>query len=339
MIKLSYKPYVLKFKNPSGTSRGVLKEKKIWLISAYNTKDSSIVGIGECNPLVGLSIDDVPNYEDKLSCVCENFQNYKNNLYEKLINYPSIYFGIEMALIDLKNGGKRIYYNSNFVKNNKPIKINGLIWMGTKNFMEEQIKDKINKGFTCIKIKIGAINFEEELQLLKDIRKKYNKEQLEIRVDANGAFSLKNALEKLHKLSKLDIHSIEQPIKTKQTDYMSKLCKESKLPIALDEELIGVTTEIEKEQLLQKIKPQYIILKPSLIGGFRGALEWIKIAEKLGISWWITSALESNIGLNAISQFTSTFNNPLPQGLGTGQLYTNNIKTKLKLKGEWLTHK
>lgn len=339
MIQLSYQPYTLNFKQPSGTSRGVLKEKKIWMISVWNSESPSIIGTGECNPLVGLSIDDVPEYEDKLKDVCANFSNYEEGLYENLIDFPSIYFGIEMALLDLKRGGNKVYFNAPLIKFKQPIKINGLIWMGSHEFMHQQIQEKLKAGFSCIKLKIGAIDFEKELELLASIREKYDDEELELRVDANGAFPPGEALEKLKRLNQFDIHSIEQPIKAGQYAEMASLCDETPLPIALDEELIGIKLIEEKKALLEKIMPQYIILKPSLIGGFKGTLEWVSVAGELGIPWWITSALESNIGLNAIAQFTSTLYNPLPQGLGTGQLYTNNIDSPLQVKGEWLSYR
>jgi len=337
MLKASYISRDLKFKRPSGTSRGVLKTKKVWIITIWNENNPLVKGIGECNPLVGLSIDDVPNYTDKLIDVCEKINAYAPNLAELLIDFPSIYFGFEMALLDLKNGGKQIYFNSPIVKYKQAIKINGLIWMGNHQFMHQQIEEKLALGFSCIKLKIGAIDFKKELELIASIRDKYDEEELELRVDANGAFTKEDALEKLNELSKYDIHSIEQPIKQGQLNDMAELCEKTPFDIALDEELIGHKTIEEKRVLLEKIVPQYIILKPSLIGGFKGCMEWISVAGELGISWWITSALESNVGLNAIAQFTSQFYNPLPQGLGTGQIYSNNFDSNLKIEGEWLS--
>ncbi len=339
MLKADYYPHTLKFKRPSGTSRGVLNEKKIWIVSVWEIDNPNVKGVGECNPLVGLSIDDVPDFENKLKWACDNIDQFSDEevLAEELKFFPSIFFGIEMALLDLINGGKQIYFPASpFVKDMHPIKINGLIWMGEKDFMLEQIRQKIENGFTCIKLKIGAIDFWDEIELLKSIRNKFTEEELELRVDANGAFSVEYALDKLEVLSEMDLHSIEQPIKAGQVIEMQKLCETTPLDIALDEELIGIIGIGEKRKLLERIHPQYIILKPSLIGGFRGTNEWISVAGELGITWWITSALESNIGLNAIAQFTSVFNNPLPQGLGTGLLYTNNFDSKLELKGEWL---
>jgi len=339
MLQLSYEPYTLKFKQPSGTSRGILKEKKIWLTTVWDSNNPAIKGKGECNPLVGLSIDDIPEYEEKLKQICDNFSDYQDGLYEKLIQFPSIYFGIEMALLDLKRGGQQIYFNTPLIKFNQPIKINGLIWMGEESFMLDQIEQKLAEGFKCLKMKIGAIDFEKEKSILASIRKRFNAEELELRVDANGGFSAEDALQKLKNLDQFDIHSIEQPIQQGQLKEMKQLCLESPIPIALDEELIGVLKREEKRELLESILPQYIILKPSLVGGFKGSLEWIELAGELSIPWWITSALESNIGLNAIAQFTSTLYNPLPQGLGTGGLYLNNFESPLSLKGEFLSYK
>jgi L-alanine-DL-glutamate epimerase-like enolase superfamily enzyme len=195
--------------------------------------------------------------------------------------------------------------------------------------MKQQIQEKLAQGFRCIKVKIGAIDFEKELSLLKFIRNHFDAQTIEIRVDANGAFSSNKALDKLNRLAAYQLHSIEQPIAQHPIEAMTELCKTSPIPIALDEELIGVFSVPNKQKLLEQIQPQYIILKPSLVGGFRGTKEWIEIAEALGIQWWITSALESNIGLNAIAQWTFLQNNPMPQGLGTGGLYTNNFDCPL----------
>ena len=339
MINASFRPYTLEFKQPSGTSRGVLKVKKIWIVSVWDTENPGVIGTGECNPLVGLSIDDVPEYEEKLEHVCNYFCEYETELFDKLIDFPSIYFGFEMALLDLKRGGHKIYFNTPFVKQQQPIKINGLIWMGEPAFMQQQIQEKLDQGFTCLKLKIGAIDFNQELKLLAAIREQFSEDELELRVDANGAFNPSEALGQLKMLDQFGIHSIEQPIRAGQLEAMASLCQQTPFPIALDEELIGIKSVAAKKALLEQVLPQYIILKPSLIGGFRGTIEWIEVAGELGIPWWITSALESNIGLNAIAQFTSTFYNPLPQGLGTGQLYTNNIDAPLLVKGEWLSYR
>lgn len=327
-MKATYKKHILNFKQASGTSRGVLTIKETWfIILQHNSK----IGIGECGLLKGLSIDDVPEYEQKLQWVCKYIHLGFEVLWEQLIHFPSIQFGLETAFISLNSSSVFELFSSDFTKGKSGIQINGLVWMGDESFMQKQIKEKIKQEFTCVKMKIGAINFEQELQILKSIRNNYSEKEIELRVDANGAFSPQEALEKLNKLSEYNIHSIEQPIAVNQLEIMAELCIKSPIDIALDEELIGVFSISEKEKLLTQVKPQYIILKPSLIGGFKGTQEWISIAEKLNIGWWITSALESNIGLNAIAQWTYTLNSSLPQGLGTGSLYTNNIKCPLEV--------
>lgn len=327
-MKASYKKYILDFKRPSGTSRGVLNQKETWFLII---EDHGKYGIGECGILRGLSADDRPDYEEKLQLVCENISLGKDLLWEALLEFPSIQFGVEMAFLSLQSKDPFVLFPSEFTNEEKSIPINGLIWMGEQQFMKEQIKEKLSQNFTCIKLKIGAIDFEKELELLKFIRQNFSSKQIEIRVDANGAFKPEEAMYKLNLLSELDIHSIEQPIAKNQVEVMSGLCEKTKLPIALDEELIGVFTFEEKEDLLQKIKPQYIILKPSFIGGIKGTDEWISLAEKYNIGWWITSALESNVGLNAIAQYTFTKHNKMPQGLGTGSLFTNNFDCPLEV--------
>lgn len=327
-MKANYRKYFLKFKNPSGTSRGVMIEKETWFIILEKDKKK---GIGECGILRGLSVDDRHDYEEKLQWVCDNIHLGVNLLWESLIEFPSIQFGVEMAFQSLGSKNPFLLFPSEFTESQKSIPINGLIWMGEASFMKRQIEEKLANGFRCIKLKIGAIDFDKELQLLRFVRDNFTPEQIEIRVDANGAFNLDLALNKINQLSEFKIHSIEQPVKKNHTDSMAELCKNTPIPIALDEELLGVFFMQEKEDLLQKIKPQYIILKPSFIGGFRGTKEWISIAEKYNIGWWITSALESNIGLNAIAQWTFLQKNSMPQGLGTGALYTNNFISPLQV--------
>ncbi|AXT55307.1 o-succinylbenzoate synthase [Aquimarina sp. AD1] len=325
-MKAIYHKHILEFKRPSGTSRGVLKTKETWyIVITSNGKQ----GIGECGILRTLSIDDRPDYEEKLKWTCNNIHLGVEQLWEELKEFPSIQFGVEMAFKSLHSESPFLLFPSEFTKGIDSIPINGLIWMGEKEFMKNQIIDKLNQGFDCIKMKIGAIDFEAELELLSYIRSQFSEEIIELRVDANGAFSPNEALDKLIKLHSFGLHSIEQPIRQGQSDYMMDLCQRTPLPIALDEELIGVFSVTEKRKLLLTIRPQYIILKPSLIGGFRGTQEWIDIAEELGIGWWITSALESNIGLSAIAQYTYTLQSKMPQGLGTGSLYTNNIEAPL----------
>ena len=335
-MKASYKKHILQFKQASGTSRGILREKETWfLIIEQNGKR----GIGECGLLRGLSIDDRPDYEEKLQWTCNNIHLGEKALWEALIEFPSIQFGVEMAFQSLASKTPFLLFESDFTNSQKSIPINGLVWMGNEAFMKAQIENKIGSGFNCIKLKIGAINFDHELQLLRFIRQNFTPEKIEIRVDANGAFDEFMALDKLVQLSEFKLHSIEQPIKKNKTDSMSELCKSSPIPIALDEELIGVFSAQEKEDLLEKIKPQYIILKPSFVGGFRGTKEWISIAEKHQIGWWITSALESNIGLNAIAQWTYLLGNKMHQGLGTGGLYTNNFDCPLAVANGELWYK
>lgn len=328
-MKATYKKYILNFKRPSGTSRGVMTEKETWFLLLEENRKT---GIGECGILRSLSVDDRPDYEEKLQWVCNNIQLGKTKLLAALTHFPSIQFGVEMAFLSLASKTPFDLFPSEFTQGTKIMLINGLVWMGEEAYMKTQIEEKLAQGFTCIKLKIGAIDFEKELGLLRFIRQNFDAETIEIRVDANGAFKPDEAAQKLEQLAVFQLHSIEQPIKANQVGKMQLLCKNPPFPIALDEELIGVYGIENKQELLEKIRPQYIILKPSLVGGFSGTLEWISVAKKLNIGWWITSALESNIGLNAITQFTFTLNNPMPQGLGTGGLYTNNFDCPLEIQ-------
>jgi o-succinylbenzoate synthase len=335
-MKAYYKKYTLNFKRASGTSRGVLTQKETWLLILRNGEH---YGIGECGILRGLSVDDVPGYEDKLQWTCAHIHLEKAKLLEELREFPSIQFGVEQAFLSLKSSDPFELFPSEFTQNEASIPINGLIWMGNEAFMLSQLEQKLKEGFQCIKMKIGAIDFSKELSILASIREHFTPDEIELRVDANGAFGFYEALEKLKQLSEYQLHSIEQPIKQQQPKAMAELCKSTPLPIALDEELIGVFDTSEKEKLLQTIQPQYIILKPSLVGGFSGSQEWITLAEKHGVGWWITSALESNVGLNAIAQWTYTLGNTMPQGLGTGSLYTNNFESPLEVTRGTLCYK
>jgi len=335
-LKATYHKYILDFRQPSGTSRGVMRHKETWFIIIENDQKK---GIGECGILRGLSCDDRPDFEEKLAWTCANIHLGNDQLWEVLIEFPSIQFGVEMAFQSLASENPFLLFPSSFTNGQKSIAINGLIWMGNEAFMKQQIETKLAEGFHCLKLKIGAIDFEEELKLLSYIRQNFSPEQIEIRVDANGAFEKIEALNKLNQLAGFKLHSIEQPIQKNNTDSMAELCKTSPIPIALDEELIGVFSFEEKEQLLVKIRPQYIILKPSFVGGFRGTNEWVLLAEKHHIKWWITSALESNIGLNAIAQWTFLKQNRMPQGLGTGALYTNNFECQLEVSNGQLWFK
>ena len=339
MLQAKITPHKFQFITPGGTSRGVLTTKDSWYIQIIDKNYPEIVGIGECSILPKLSIDDKPEYVDKLKEVCENINEYKLDFQESLKEWPSIRFGVEMALLDLQNGGKRKIFDSDFYSGQSNISINGLIWMGDVEYMKTQISQKLQEGFNCIKIKIGALNFDKEINLIKEIRSIYSVNKIEIRVDANGAFSVDEAIDKMQQLYDLDIHSIEQPIKSNQWKEMAQICKKSPLPVALDEELIGIHSREKKYDLLAQINPAYIILKPSLLGGFKASEEWIEIAQELNIGWWATSALEGNIGLSAIAQWTSIQDNNMPQGLGTGKVFSNNISSPLVVENGHLCYK
>ncbi len=327
-FQASFQPYHLQFKIPSGTSRGVLREKLTYLLKLENQGQ---IGIGECALFKGLSADDRQDYENKLQWFCDNFNGDLDLWYEELREFPSIQIGLEQAFLNINQTDKKVFFDTPFTAGKRGIPINGLIWMGTLDFMKTQFQSKIKEGYRCIKFKIGE-DWPNEKAMLREIRKEFPASQLEIRVDANGAFDETNIRSVLQELGDLDIHSIEQPIAKGQIQLMAQLCSETYIPIALDEELIGHFYTAEKKEILRKIQPQYIILKPSLIGGFKGSLEWINCAKELGIKWWITSALESNIGLNAIAQFTDTLHTQMPQGLGTGGLFRNNFESPLYIQ-------
>ena len=325
-MKAHYINHPLHFKFPAGTSRGVLLHKPSSFIFL---EKEDIVGIGECSTIPDLSIDPMEQYDQKLQEVCRQLNDGVNPTEIDLAQFPSIAFGLETALLDLKSGGNRILFENDFSAGKAGIAINGLVWMGDREFMQRQIREKIAAGYHCIKLKVGALDFETELEIIAGIRQQFSPEDIEIRLDANGGFMPADALEKLKRLSEYSIHSIEQPIKPRQWEAMANICEHSPIPIVLDEELIG--TEPNEEMLLQ-IKPAYIILKPSLLGGFNVSENWIQLAEKNNIGWWNTSALEANIGLNAIAQWTASLNSSMPQGLGTGQLYHNNIQSPLEIR-------
>ena len=334
-LEATFEKHQLQFITPAKTSRETFTLKETYLLKVKYT-NSEFLGIGECSPLWSLSIDPKGEYLSKLQFVCDNINNWKVILSDNLIEFPSIQFGLETALLDLSNEGKSIIYPSKFTEGKDSIQINGLIWMDNFENMSNQIKDKIKNGFKCVKLKIGSIHWEHELKLLNSIRNQFSEKDIEIRVDANGAFTPKEALFKLDKLAKLKIHSIEQPIMAGQTSHMKSLCSKTPIPIALDEELIGIRSKTEKDNLLLQINPQFIILKPSLIGGIKGSNEWINTAKKTKTDWWITSALEGNYALNSIAQFVYQTGNKSPQGLGTGQLYNNNFSSNLSLKKDKL---
>lgn len=328
-MKAAFRKYTLNFIRPGGTSRGVLTQKDTYFICLQG---EGRWGIGEAGLFRGLSAEDRPDYETHLGSACKALEAGADRVLEAYREYPSIVFGIEQALRSFEGDDPFELFPSRFQKG-EPIPINGLIWMGELPFMQRQIEEKLEAGFRCLKLKIGALDFESELGLLREIRKRFSPEALEIRVDANGAFSPEEALQKLQALSEFGLHSIEQPIRAGQPGEMAELCARTPLPIALDEELIGCYYPEGKKALLERIRPQYIILKPSLVGGVTGSAEWIQAAESRRIGWWVTSALESNIGLSAIAQWTATLDVHMPQGLGTGSLFSNNFESPLEVSG------
>ncbi len=349
-MKISIEERTLHFKQPAGTSRGVYTTRKSWFVEMT---DGEHVGRGECAPLPQLSCDDIPNYGEVLRHFCDEVERTGEIDQEALRPYPSMLFGLETALLEMRGEEKGWLFDTPFSRGEEGIPINGLVWMGTYDEMQQRIEEKLEQGFHCVKLKIGAIDFEQELELLRRIRSRFSHRELEVRVDANGAFgprpqssqraeSMEDALYKLELLSQFALHSIEQPIMAGQWANMAELCRDAPLPIALDEELIGVNDPEAKRQLLHIIKPAYIVLKPSLHGGMAGCREWIDTAREEGIGSWMTSALESNIGLNAIAQFCSEVygsNISMPQGLGTGQLFTDNIEMPLEIRGEKIWRK
>lgn len=337
-MTFSIQEKLLHFKQPAGTSRGVYTTRKIWLLTVEHDGRTAI---GECAPLPQLSCDDIPDYEAVLRRFCDIIEATGSIPYDEMRNYPSMLFGVETALAQLSRTDG-LLYDTPFSHGEEGIPINGLVWMGTHDEMLSRLKEKLALGFRCVKLKIGAIDFAKELDLIQHIRKHFSREEVELRVDANGGFTPDVALERLQELARYDIHSIEQPIMAHQWSEMAQLCQLSPLPIALDEELIGVNSTDEKIRLLDTIKPQYIILKPSLHGGVAGTREWIALANERSIGSWITSALESNIGLNAIAQLAADIYGPqitMPQGLGTGMLFTDNIPMPLEIRNDclWIT--
>ena len=358
-LKASFHKQTFHFGFHARTSRGAMNDRTSWFIKIWNDSVPEIFGLGECGPLPGLSIEEIPKMDEmldlaigrivhgqfalpKMSTSPSDSLRQLNALLKEyfsdffLQQHPAVTFALETALLDLAQGGRRILFENTFVKG-QPIPINGLIWMGGLDFMLEQVEIKIRDGYHCIKLKVGGLDFEKECDILQYIRRKYFREKIVIRLDANGAFKMEDALYKLKQLSRFDVHSIEQPVKAGSAG-LPELCNTSPIPIALDEELIGVANRVEKEKLLERIKPQFIILKPSLHGGLYGCQEWIEVAVAHQAGWWITSALESNVGLNAISQFAANGNSELHQGLGTGEIYTNNVPSPLKVDNGQLSY-
>ncbi len=336
--KIDITERVLHFKQPAGTSRGVYTTRKSWFIELTSPEMPGRRGVGECAPLPSLSCDDTPEYGKTLRALCDKFEQEGAIDYAVMRPYPSMLFGLETALRHFEAGTTALF-DTPFSRGEEGIPINGLVWMGNYDEMLSRMEAKIEQGFRCIKLKIGAIDFDSELDLLRRIRDRFSHREMTIRLDANGAFRFDEALYKLELLSQYAVHSIEQPIAARQWGNMAELCRESPLPIALDEELIGVNQPEMKAHILNVIKPAYIVLKPSLHGGMRGTEEWIEAARAKDIGTWITSALESNVGLNAIAQLTAHVYGPgirQAQGLGTGQLFTDNIPMPLEVRGEKL---
>lgn len=341
MYHIEISERTLHFKQPAGTSRGVYTTRHSYYLTLTSDEKPDIKGIGECATLPDLSCDAKPEYDLTLRQICQMVEQMGKIPYDMLRPYPSILFGLETAFAQLEANGSTCLFDTPFGHGEEGITINGLVWMGTYDEMYERLEEKLKAGFHCVKLKIGAIDFFKELDLIKHIRQAFTKEQIELRVDANGGFTPENAMSRLEALAQYDIHSIEQPIRQHQWPKMAELCRYTPLPIALDEELIGVNVRSMKEALLDTIRPQYIILKPSLHGGMYGSTEWIELARQRGIGSWITSALESNVGLNAIAHFAAKTYGPhvnMPQGLGTGQLFTDNIPMPLTIKGDQLIY-
>lgn len=333
MIQARHIKYSLHFHFPAGTSRGILHQKDSWFILLQDQDDPGRTGIGECSLIPGLSPDPVADVPGKLEQVCARLEQDMPVDEGDLKGFPAIRFALETAQRDFNTGGNRILFPGDFTAGRKGIPINGLIWMGDKQTMLQQVAGKIDEGFRVLKMKVGAIDFSEELEIIRQLRATFSPADLEIRLDANGAWEKEEATGKLKTLSEFDIHSLEQPVKAGQWEAMAEICITSPIPVALDEELIGIVDPRQQQKLMEQIRPEYIILKPSLVGGITASATWISIAEKLGIGWWVTSALESNIGLNAIAQWTATLDTGLPQGLGTGKLFTNNIPSPLEIRG------
>ncbi len=337
-LEATYIPYRLHFKRPAKTSRDTLQYRDVWYLKVSEKHHPDVIGWGECAPLSGLSIETPTQITKALPDLCRSVNQYPDLLSGKLDHLPSLNFALEQALIDLSKGGKRILFPSKFTDGKEQITINGLVWMGSPQYMIDQINEKIHQGFKTIKLKIGGIDFRDEIAILQELRNTFGYDEIEIRLDANGAFDIDDALNKMETLADFHIHSIEQPIRAGQWEEMAELCRYSPIPIALDEELIGLTDRDEKQELLETILPSYIILKPSLLGGFQHCADWIEVAESINTGWWATSALESNIGLNAIAQWVFTLQNPIPQGLGTGQLFENNPDSPLVIQGDSLMY-
>lgn len=334
-MRLQFLPYMLRFKEPAGTSRGILTEKITCLLRIFDEADPASFGLGEAAVFPGLSPEADDRYFYKLMELQTNIRLGRPTDIER---FPSLQCGLEQAILDFSKGCRGVYHESQFLQGDEEITINGLVWMGNFDEMLIRLKSKLDAGFSCIKLKIGAIDWRKEIELIEYVRREYGPDKVQIRVDANGAFTMDNAIPRLKRLADLEVHSIEQPIRQGSPMLMRFLCEVSPLPIALDEELLGKFTLEQKQETLDAIRPAYIVIKPSLIGGESAANQWITLAEERGIGWWITSSLESNVGLNALAQWVATLDTHMAQGLGTGALYTNNFPTPLKLEGDKLVY-
>lgn len=334
----TYKKYTLYFKKPAATSRGALHSKETYFLFLRDPNDPTRFGLGEASPLPGLSRDGGPGFEERVAEVCRRLNQGASPAALDVSDWPALAFGLETALLDWQEGGTRRLFDTAFSRGEASLPTHGLIWMANQAGMLQQIQAKVAQGFRCLKLKVGALDWAEELALLVDIRRAYSPEQIELRLDANGAFTAENALDRLHALAPFAIFALEQPLKPGQWPALAELCAASPIPIALDEELIGITTLADKRALLETIKPQHLVLKPALIGGFTAAEEWLNLARPRGIGWWVNSMLESNVGLNALCQWVSTLPPAVTHGLGTGQLFDNNIPARLRLEGPELRY-
>ncbi len=333
-LHAEFRKYTLEFIKPMGTSRGALQSRDTWVIGIGDQEGP--LGLGECAPLPKLSPDDQPGFETKLGEVCATVEDGATEQDLALRKWPAIRFGVETALKDLQSGGSQVLFESEYTRSRTSIITNGLVVMGETHDMLRQAQAKVAAGFRCIKIKIGALDFDDECRMLQEFRQQFRPPEFELRLDANGAFNADEAMDKMRRLSEFCVHSIEQPVKSGQWPALARLCADGAIPVALDEELIGLTTTKERRQMLDAIKPQHIILKPTLLGGFKQASEWISLARQRGIGYWVTSALESNIGLNALAQWTATLAISGVQGLGTGRLFRKNFDSRVTLKNSEL---
>jgi len=334
--------HTLRFIKPAKTSRGEYIEKTAYLLWIVT---ETFKVCGEASPLSDLSVDGKVDFSNIVQPYENQFLTFEDlhNLLEDWMPYPSLRFALYSAILKAKFQANRIaiqqptksqvWIENEFTHGKEGMKINGLVWMNSIDAMYEEAIHKINAGFTCIKLKVGALDFDAECRLIEKIRKQFSPFKVEIRLDANGGFKNGDALFQLEDLKRFNIHSIEQPIQANQPDLMQEICAKSPIHIALDEELIGIDVN-NSLNLMKKIKPKYIILKPTLLGGFDFCDIWIQHAVSQNVGWWSTSALEGNIGLADIAQWVSAYKPTMPQGLGTGSLFVKNFDPHTKVVGE-----